>query len=423
MSSDARDQDLDKGFTSVGQGLEELTLSLFGGLQIEPDEAEAAPEVKAKKTSLTSAKLTKAAAAIAARPDKAERAYLAREFVLCTLPHRDPGKVSAWVRQNGNYALALQPGINMKTKEPYGLPYGSIPRLILLWIATEAVSKKNRRVRLGKNLTKFLEKIGLDQSTGRGPRGDATRLKEQMTRLFNCRISFEYSEGDELKGRVTRLNMEVANKVQYWWDFKSPDQDTLFESEILLGEDFFNALVASPVPLDMRALIALKQSPLAIDLYMWINHRTHSLRKAGRSEVTIPIDLINEQFGAEYSRQRDFKAAFAEALEKVKEVCPTLDYTIEKSALILRAGKSAPAIAPRDQPHRNPILDRVNQISPKTRQWFVETFPRHSHKIEKAEAAFKEWREDQGVEAQNINALFRKFARTWATNNPPENRF
>ena len=402
---------------SIGAILDVLSPKLFELEAETPARAEATqPLAKPAKARGSKAKRAEAGAAIVARPDRIEKVFLAREFVLCTLPHRDPGAVTMWVRSNGNYTLALQPGGNLQTRQSYGLPFGSIPRLILLWIATEAVRKKSRRIQLSKNLTSFVEEIGLNSQTGRGPRGDATRLKEQMLRLFNCRISFEYTEGDETKGRVTRLNMEVANRVQYWWDFQNPDQQSPFEGEIVLGEDFYNALIASPVPLDMRPLIALKQSPLAIDLYLWLSHRLHSLKSAGKSEVTIPLALLKEQFGAEYNRVDNFKAAFTEALEKVKEVMPNLEYTMEKKALVLRLSQAPLAIGPRDRPRRNPALDQVNRISPKTRAWFETAFPGHS--FESAESDFQGWRETQGVEAQNANALFRKFARTWVNNRP-----
>lgn len=39
-----------------------------------------------------------------------------------------------------------------------------------------------------------------------------------------------------------------------------------------LGEDFFKMVTASPVPVDMRALRALKRSPLALDLYAWLTY-------------------------------------------------------------------------------------------------------------------------------------------------------
>jgi len=51
-----------------------------------------------------------------------------------------------------------------------------------------------------------------------------------------------------------------------WWH-PHPDQAALWESWIQLGEKFYSAVIASPVPVDMRALRALKRSPLALDLY------------------------------------------------------------------------------------------------------------------------------------------------------------
>jgi hypothetical protein len=38
-----------------------------------------------------------------------------------------------------------------------------------------------------------------------------------------------------------------------------------------LGENFFEAITAAPVPLDMRVLKTLKRSPLALDLYAWLS--------------------------------------------------------------------------------------------------------------------------------------------------------
>ena len=43
-----------------------------------------------------------------------------------------------------------------------------------------------------------------------------------------------------------------------WWDERHPAQTTLGDSWIQLGEKFFEAITAAPVPVDMRALKALK---------------------------------------------------------------------------------------------------------------------------------------------------------------------
>ena len=92
--------------------------------------------------------------------------------------------------------------------------------LLMLWIVTEAIRTKSRTIKLKDTLNDFLREIGLDPNTGGGKRGDASRLKEQMERLFNCRISFQYSEGNAQKGRSAFLNMEVAREGRFWWDFQ-----------------------------------------------------------------------------------------------------------------------------------------------------------------------------------------------------------
>ena len=129
-------------------------------------------------------KLLDAAEAIRSEPDAAEAAFMARQLVQCTLPHANPGNVPLWKRSNGNLTLGIQQGYDLQTGKAIGYPFGSIPRLLLFWITTEAVQTKTRRLELGKSLSAFMRDIGLDPNTGRGKRGDAPRLRDQMRRLF-----------------------------------------------------------------------------------------------------------------------------------------------------------------------------------------------------------------------------------------------
>ncbi|WP_125469219.1 replication protein RepA [Methylomagnum ishizawai] len=190
-----------------------------------------------------------------------ESAYMARELVQCTLPHKNPGDIPAWSRRNGNLILTIRPGWNSNKQEVYGYPYGTIPRLILFWIVTEAIRTRSPELELGTSISGFMEELGLSSYTGRGKRGDAVRLKEQMERLFNSFISFEGNI--ERDGRVgtARINMAVASESMLWWNPKTPEQLS-WGSRVKLGKEFYDAITAAPVPVDMRALKALKKSPL-----------------------------------------------------------------------------------------------------------------------------------------------------------------
>src|ERR1035438_470732 len=140
--------------------------------------------------------LIEAAATIREEPDAAERAFMARQLVQCTLPHSNPGNVPLWKRSSGNTTLAIQPGIDIDTEKSIGYPYGTIPRLLLFWMVTEAVQTKTRRLVLGRSLAEFMRAVGLDPSRG-GKRSDHRRLKDQMRRLFKCHISFNAAVMDE----------------------------------------------------------------------------------------------------------------------------------------------------------------------------------------------------------------------------------
>lgn len=137
-------------------------------------------------------------------------------------------------------------------------------------MTTEAIRRQSRRLELGNSLNGFLTQLGLSGYTGRGKRGDAKRLREQMERLFRSRFSLERVAADDEQTRKRWLDMQVAPQGELWWSVRAPDQGALWGSWIELGELFYAALASAPVPVDMRALRALKRSPLALDLYAWL---------------------------------------------------------------------------------------------------------------------------------------------------------
>jgi Plasmid encoded RepA protein len=274
-------------------------------------------------------------------PDNEAKAYAARQLVQATLPHRSPrGNPPEWCRTNGNYTLAIRPGYKTDAatceRRCVGYPYGSIPRLLLFWMTTEAVVNRSRRLKLGDTLAAFMRELGLDPSRG-GKRSDAQRLREQMERLFRASISFEYSRREVGHVQEDWVNMQVAAKGHLWWDLPNPDQLNLFESYIELSQEFFDAITAHPVPADFRALRALKQSPLALDLYAWIAYRAHRVNQQERP-VMITWRQLQDQIGADFADTKNFKAKVKPALAKVLALYPQLRLRIVDGGLELRPG-------------------------------------------------------------------------------------
>ncbi len=192
--------------------------------------------------------------------------FMVRLMALCSLPRTNPGNREKYVRHNGPYTLI------MSTTGEYKLPYGNLPRLLLAWVCTEAVRTQSRELNLGRSLSEFIRNLGVFGSDSGGSRGDRTRLRNQMTRLFTASVRMVYKD-EHGEASVSSL---VADRTEYWWN--KPDNPSLWENKIRLGEEFFAEIIQHPVPLDMNILKALKRCSLGLDLYLWLNYRTFTIR-------------------------------------------------------------------------------------------------------------------------------------------------
>lgn len=249
--------------------------------------------------------------------------FMARAMVQATLPHRKVAGTE-FSRTNGNFTLSLL------APSKVGLPYGTIPRLLLSWITTEAVQTKQRELELGDSLSAFMRELDLVPTGGRW--GSITRLKDQMARLFASSVTLTYDDGKTWALESVR----PVDSARLWWSPKEPEQVGLWKSTITLGERFFEEVTRAPVPIDMRALKALKKSPMSLDIYLWLTYRLYYLRKP----TTIPWESLSGQFGADYSRLRDFKAAFLRELKKVGVVYPEARLEEAQAGLLLLPSKS-----------------------------------------------------------------------------------
>lgn len=245
--------------------------------------------------------------------------FMARAMVQATLPHRDP-KTNEFERRNGNYTLTLL------APSKVGLPFGVIPRLLLAWMSTEAVRTQSRSLILGDSLSEFMRQLDMVPTGGRW--GTITRLREQMRRLFSCNVSWNFDGKDETDLGGYRL----VDRAHLWWTPQHPDQAGLWQSTIELGERFYNEVIGYPVPIDMRALKALKSSPLALDIYGWLTYRMSYLK----NDTVIPWPLLVAQFGSGYGRERAFREAFGESLQKVLVVYPEAKVSAAPVGLALK---------------------------------------------------------------------------------------
>ena len=311
-------------FVSLG----DLALDLPGG-QV-PARRERAPQARHHFT-----QLDQVTQLVAASEADAEIGFMARLLALCSLPRTDPKNRHEFKRVNGPYTLYMLAGGGNK------LPYGTLPRLLLAWVCTEAVRTQSRELVLGSSLSDFMRKLDIYSTSG-GTTGGRTRLRNQMRRLFGCTVSLVY---EDARGEASVSSL-IADRTEFWWSERQPDAAALWESKIELGEKFFHEIIAHPIPLDLHILRGLSRSPLGLDLYLWLTYRTFALKR----QLRLTWPLLYRQFGVDPARANDartvnnFRAKCLRELEKIKIAWPDLHYQTVKGALLL--SPSPPRIAP-----------------------------------------------------------------------------
>lgn len=274
--------------------------------------------------------------------DRDELGFSTRVLVQCSLPHTNPGDgLPVWSRSNGNLHLSIQPKRYVQDGEQVcvGYPYGNIPRLLLFYVCTQAIQTKSREISLGASMSEFMRSIDLDVTGGRT--GTIPRLKDQFRRLFTANIDFTYDSGTQTKD----IKANLATAIQLWWDAKYPEQSSLFDSYVVLTQEFFNEIQAHPVPVDLGIVNAIKKSPLALDLYTWLTHRVSYLKK------TTPISWsqLGEQLGAEYNNPDELARKAKDALRKIYTLWPELRIEEVKGGIKLAPSSrpSVPLILPK----------------------------------------------------------------------------
>ncbi|MBF6215823.1 hypothetical protein IU436_29365 [Nocardia farcinica] len=270
-----------------------------------------------------------------------EVGYLARLFTQTSLPYKEPkDNPTVWRRRNGNIVLTVRPDIITDadgTERSIGFPFGSIPRLILTWMSTEAVRTKERDLVLGANLTEFMRKVGLikeHELPSGGKKGNATRAKQQMERLFRSTITVDnVSDANRQLG----ARMSVASHFSLWWSPGGDQQQpSLMESTVRLSPEFFDEVIQHPVPVDMNALTLLRESPMRLDIYTWLTWRMSFLRK----QTTVPWAALKGQFGSELADTKQgahqFKRDFKKRLAEVTTVYKDANVDVTDAGLVLR---------------------------------------------------------------------------------------
>src|SRR5208337_23173 len=238
------------------------------------------------------------------------------------LPYRRPKgeKDQVWRITTDFADITVQSGTIKRddgTTELAGVPYGSYARMALIALQSEALEQGARDIELGETAYDALKRLGL-------PDGGkvAEMALAQLEKLARCHVSFRI--GTDLKG--LEINERLVEAFQYDTDGKP------FIKRVRLSTAFFEGLRRHPVAIDRSAVQRIRNSPVALDVYLWLSYRLPALER----DTPISWMALHKQFGHGIGVMRFFKRPFAENMELARSVYPTANFNLTSSGIILR---------------------------------------------------------------------------------------
>lgn len=255
----------------------------------------------------------------------------------CALPHRRLADETRWEIAGEKVRLVVEPGLRPAADdgpmEYVGVPYGSVARLILLFLQTEALRTNSREVELGRSLRHWLTKIGA--SIGGS---NARAVRDQAERISRCRLTFHIHGS----GKVGLVNQSIVDRALFIED-GGQKQGRLSLETAKLSEGFFEQLKRHPVPIEEAAIKAISNNPAALDAYLWLAYRLHVLS----CDRLITWKALKSQFGTGYKELFHFKPRFTQALALATAVYPAAKIDIRDEGVVLKP--SRPPVAPKLQ--------------------------------------------------------------------------
>jgi Plasmid encoded RepA protein len=264
--------------------------------------------------------------------DPAELRFLHVVLAQCGLPYREPeAGLQFYEKRNGRTSLVLTPGVLLdpKTRKAamQGIPYGAKPRLLMIHLCTVAKLHKSPEVEIADSMSAFMQDLGLGVTGGKN--GSIGRFKEQLNRLAATRMQLLFADED----RVSMVNASSPISRYDVWFPRSPNQRMLWPTTVTLSSEFYESLMGqNALPLDARAIRALQQSAMALDIYTWLAHRLCRIPR----QKTVPISwgAIQAQFGPEYNDVYKFRQNFKDSLARVLTVYREANVEINRNGTL-----------------------------------------------------------------------------------------
>jgi Plasmid encoded RepA protein len=238
--------------------------------------------------------------------------FNSRPFVLCGLPARRlPAGELLNERRNGHFVLQVTGHSN------FGVPFGQ-DRIVLIFLATLAVRQKSQTIRF-RSAAQMLEAFGMHKDGT-----EYRRLVAAFERVLGATIFFCTESMTARAKAAQRSRFDFLREARIWYN-RQPDQSVLgeeFENAIVLSDEFYQEILAHPIPTDFEAVKPLASAPAVLDLFMWLAYRCFTANGPESIPIFGEFGLVSQLGSVKYSRPRRFRAELEKWLSTIRVIWP-----------------------------------------------------------------------------------------------------
>ena len=280
-------------------------------------------------------------------PDEVQNALFGRDIgyhhgvmMQCFMPQkRLPKGQTTFQSSHGRSSLVVRAGLLADVGKQHhfvqcGVPFGPKARIIMPYIVGFAVVRKTPVIDMGRSLRRFMETV-------RMPIGG--RNGRAITEQVNNIAAADFMLGDWSEDRVSTKYRRVATEISFWMERK-PSQLTFWNPEMVLSNEFFEAIQTRRVPVDMEHLIRLAGSPRRMDLYCWLSYRLPMVR--AEKGTSVPLKYLQPIFAPDMDTEnstRLFKQRLQGDLKAIGKIYHGFNVNVQGDVLWLN--KSPPPVS------------------------------------------------------------------------------
>ena len=122
---------------------------------------------------------------------------------------------------------------------------------------------------------------------------------------------------------------------------------TNFENVIVLSDEFFQEVMAHPIPMDLEAVRLLSAAPAILDLFVWLSYRCFTCRRKESIPIFGNFGLGRQIVSVEYARPRRFREKLDLWIGTIRLLWPECPAKISSDGRYLVIEHAAPVLSER----------------------------------------------------------------------------